>query len=78
MSRGRTSSTGESFAETVLRRFGYDTGDGFMRDRPEDYSEEELTFYWSDDEYKEFLEELKEYVRRRTPPAGQGTLSRPE
>ena len=66
------------FAETVLRRFGYDTGDGFMRDRPEDYSEEELTFYWSDDEYKEFLEELKEYVRRRTPPAGQGTLLRPE
>ena len=49
------------FAEAVLRRFGYDVGDGFMRDRPEDYSEEELTFYWSDDDYKEFLEELKEY-----------------
>lgn len=30
------------------------------------------------DGYKEFLEELKEYVRQRTPPAGQGTLSRPE
>lgn len=49
------------FAEAVLRRFNYDIGDSFMRDKPEDYSEEELTFYWSDEEYKEFLEELKEY-----------------
>ncbi len=49
------------FAEAVLRRFGYDIGDGFMRDQPEEYTEEELTFYWSDDDYKEFLEELKEY-----------------
>lgn len=50
------------FAEAVLRRLGYDVGNGFMRDKPEDYSEEELTFYWSDDDYKEFLEELKEYI----------------
>lgn len=50
------------FAEAVLRRFNYDFGDSFMRDKPDDYSEEELTFYWSDDEYKEFLEELKEYT----------------
>ncbi len=50
------------FAEAVLRRFNYDIGDSFMRDKPEDYSEEELTFYWSDDEYKEFLEELKAYT----------------
>jgi len=49
------------FAEAVLRRFGYDVGDSFMRDRPEDYSEEALTFYWSDEDYKEFLAELKEY-----------------
>lgn len=49
------------FAEAVLRRFNYDIGDSFMRDKPEDYSEEEMTFYWSDEEYKEFLEELKEY-----------------
>ncbi len=49
------------FAEAVLRKFGYDVGNSFMRDKPEDYSKEELTFYWSDDEYKEFLEELKEY-----------------
>lgn len=51
-----------AFAEAVLRRLGYDVGDRFMRDEPEEYSEEELTFYWSDDDYKEFLEELKEYV----------------
>lgn len=50
------------FAEAVLRRFGYDIGDSFMRDRPEEYTEEELTFYWSDDDYREFLEELKEYI----------------
>ena len=50
------------FAEAVLRRFGYDIGNNFMRYTPEEYTEEELTFYWSDDEYKEFLEELKEYT----------------
>ena len=50
------------FAEAVLRRFGYDIGDNFMRYDPEEYTEEELTFYWTDDEYKEFLEELKEYT----------------
>ncbi len=49
------------FAEAVLRKFGYDIGDSFMRDKPEDFSEEELTFYWSEDDYKEFLEELKAY-----------------
>ncbi|MDE7439593.1 MAG: DJ-1/PfpI family protein [Clostridia bacterium] len=50
------------FAEAVLRKFGYDFGDNFMRYSPEEYTEEELTFYWSDDEYKEFLEELKGYT----------------
>lgn len=49
------------FAEAVLRRFGYDIGKHFMRDMPDEYTEEDLTFYWSDDDYKEFLEELKEY-----------------
>jgi len=52
------------FAEAVLRRFGYDVGNNFMRDKPEDYSEEDLTFYWSDDDYKEFQEELKEYTSK--------------
>ena len=49
------------FAETVLRRFGYDIGENFMRDNPEDFSEEEMTFYWSEEEYAEFLGELAEY-----------------
>lgn len=50
------------FAEAVLRRFGYDIGECFMRDKPEDFTEDELTFYWSDDDYREFLEELKAYT----------------
>lgn len=50
------------FAEAVLRRFGYDIGGSFMRCDPEDYSEEELTFTWSDEEYREFLEELRAYT----------------
>lgn len=50
------------FAEAVLRRFGYDVGDSFMRDTPEEYTEEELTFYWSEQDYQEFLEELKGYT----------------
>lgn len=50
------------FAEAVLRRFGYDIGSSFMRDTPDEYTEEELTFYWSDDDYQEFLEELKAYA----------------
>lgn len=49
------------FAEAVLQRFDYDIGNNFMRDKLEDYTEEELTFYWSEDDYREFLEELKEY-----------------
>ena len=49
------------FAEAVLQRFEYDIGNNFMRDKPENYTEEELTFYWSEKDYREFLEELKEY-----------------
>ena len=49
------------FAEAVLHRFDYDIGNNFMRDKPEDYTEEELTFYWSEEDYREFLEELKDY-----------------
>ena len=51
------------FAEAVLQKFDYDIGNNFMRDKPEDYTEEELTFYWSEEDYCEFLEELKEYKR---------------
>lgn len=49
------------FAEAVLCRFGYDIGKNFMRENPENFSEEELTFYWSEEEYAEFLQELSEY-----------------
>ena len=49
------------FAEAVLKRFGYDTGASFMRYDPAEFTEEELTFYWSEDEYREFLEELSGY-----------------
>ena len=50
------------FAEAVLRRFDYDIGEELMRDKPEDFTEEDLTFRWSDEDYREFLEELKEYT----------------
>lgn len=50
------------FAEAVLRKYGYDIGSSFLRDAPEEYTEEELTFYWSDNDYEEFLEELKAYT----------------
>ena len=50
------------FAEAVLRKMDYDIGEEFMRDRPDEYSEEELTFRWSDEDYREFLEELKPYT----------------
>lgn len=49
------------FAEAVLQKFDYDIGNNFMRDKPEEYTEEELTFYWSEEDFREFLEELKEY-----------------
>ena len=49
------------FAEAVLRRFEYDIGNNFMRDKPDDYTAEELTFYWPEEDYREFLDELKEY-----------------
>lgn len=49
------------FAEAVLQRFEFDIGNNFMRDKPDDYTAEELTFYWSEEDYREFLEELKEY-----------------
>ena len=40
------------FAEAVLRKLDYDI----------EYSEEDLTFRWSDEDYREFLEELKPYT----------------
>lgn len=49
------------FAETVLKRLGYDVGQDFMRPVDRAYTEEELTFYWEDADYEEFLEELRQY-----------------
>ena len=49
------------FAETVLRSFDYNIGEKFLLDNPENFFEEELTFYWSKEEYEEFLEELRVY-----------------
>lgn len=49
------------FAEVVLKRFHYDIGNHFMRYTPEEYTEEQLTFYWTERDYQEFLDELKEY-----------------
>ncbi|MBQ6416290.1 MAG: DJ-1/PfpI family protein [Butyrivibrio sp.] len=51
------------FAEAVLKRFDFDYGPELMRERPEDFTEEQLTFRWSDEDYQEFLEELKEYQK---------------
>lgn len=49
------------FAQEVLQRFGYDVGNSFMSEKPEDFSEEQLTFYWTDEEYQEILGEIKQY-----------------
>lgn len=49
------------FAERVLVRLGYDVGSPFMDTSGQEYTKEELTFYWTDEDYQEFLEELKEF-----------------
>ncbi|MCH5263128.1 MAG: DJ-1/PfpI family protein [Lachnospiraceae bacterium] len=49
------------FAESVLHKMGYDVGENFMNVADCEYTEEELTFYWTDEEYNEFLEELREF-----------------
>ena len=51
------------FAEKVLNRLGYDVGTDFMNMDVNKYTESDLTFYWSDEEYKEFLEELKDFKK---------------
>lgn len=50
------------FAQAVLNRLGYDVGEHFMDTSGQDYTEDELTFYWSDEDYREFLGELKEFT----------------
>ena len=50
------------FAQTVLNRLGYDVGERFMDTSGAEYTEEELAFYWSDQDCREFLEELREFT----------------
>ena len=50
------------FAEAVLKRFGYNIGNYFMCEKSEDFTDAKLTFYWSDADYKKFLEELETYL----------------
>ena len=46
----------------MLERLGYDTGPDFMNTAGHDYSEDELTFYWTEEDYQEFLQELREFT----------------
>lgn len=50
------------FAEVVLTHLGYNVGKNFMDTSNCTYTEEDLTFYWEDADYQEFLAELKEYT----------------
>lgn len=52
------------FAQCVLNRLGYDVGERFMDTSGREYTESELTFYWTDGEYAEFLEEVKEFTQK--------------
>ncbi len=52
------------FAQAVLNRLGYDVGERFMDTSGAEYTEEELTFRWSDEDYREFLEELREFTEK--------------
>lgn len=51
------------FAKSVLNKLGYDVGEHFMNEVGSEYTESELTFYWTDEEFNEFLEELKEFSK---------------
>ncbi|MDQ0148119.1 DJ-1/PfpI family protein [Eubacterium multiforme] len=49
------------FAQLVLNELGLDLGEKFMYPVTREYTEDELTFYWEDDDYKQFLKELHKY-----------------
>lgn len=51
------------FAQRVLERLGFETGSQFLMPVNKNYTQEELTFYWEEADYQEFLEELKEYTK---------------
>lgn len=50
------------FAQAVLNRLGYGVGEHFMDTSGPAYTEEELTFRWTEADYQEFLQELKEFT----------------
>lgn len=50
------------FAQAVLERLGYDPGPHFMDTSYREFTEDELTFYWTQEDYQEFLQELKEFT----------------
>ena len=62
----RTKRTGYNLVtglnDTVLNRLGYDVGERFMDTSGQEYTEEDLTFYWTEEDYQEFLQELKEFT----------------
>ena len=51
------------FAQIVLNELGLDVGESFMLPVTREYTEDELTFYWEDNDYQEFLDELKKYQK---------------
>ena len=51
-----------AFAQRVLERLGYDPGPDFMEVSGHEYTEDELTFCWTEEDYQEFLGELKEFT----------------
>ena len=46
-----------------LKSLGYDVQGKFIWPVEKTYSEEELTFYWNDSDYQEFLKELEAYKK---------------
>lgn len=56
------------FAEAVLKRLGFDPGEKLMWPVEGEYTEEELTFYWEEADYREFLQELEGYQKKQAVP----------
>lgn len=53
------------FAEKVLNCLGFDPGEKLMWPVEGEYTQEELTFYWEEADYQEFLQELEEYQKEK-------------
>lgn len=53
------------FAEKVLNCLGFDPGEKLMWPVEGEYTQEELTFYWEEVDYQEFLQELEEYQKEK-------------